>query len=152
MLSAHGVEGRFPFLDHHVIEFLAGIPENYRLRGMNDKAILREAYRKDLPDDIFTRPKFAFRAPELHAFLGDADGFVAEMLSPDALEEVGIFDLDVVRRFHYRLQKTPPDRFSTRDNLAFVQILTTQILHRKMVRDFSSVPTRQSNDVVITRS
>ena len=50
MLSAHGVEGRFPYLDHHVIEFLAGVPENFRLRGLQDKAILRETFRRDLPD------------------------------------------------------------------------------------------------------
>ncbi len=61
MLSAHGVEGRFPYLDHHVIEFLATVPERFRLRGLKDKAILRETFRRDLPESILQRPKFAFR-------------------------------------------------------------------------------------------
>ena len=64
MLSAHGVEGRFPYLDHHLIEFLAGLPERYRLRGLYDKAILRETFRSDLPPCIAQRPKFAFRCPK----------------------------------------------------------------------------------------
>ena len=77
MFSAHGVEGRFPYLDHHVIEFLAGVPERFRLRGLKDKAILRETFRRDLPREHRDRPKFAFRAPELAVFLKDPDGMVA---------------------------------------------------------------------------
>jgi len=154
MLSAHGVEGRFPFLDHHVIEFLAGIPENYRLRSMHDKAILREAYREDLPPEIFTRPKFAFRAPELSAFVEDRDGLIRDFLNPEAIAAAGIFDPEAVGKFRYRLENMSPERFTTRDNLVFVQILTTQILYFQMVADFCPTPVRapETNDVVVTRS
>lgn len=152
MLSAHSVEGRFPFLDHNVIEFLAGIPENYRLRSMKDKAILREAYRKDLPEEIFNRPKFAFRAPELTAFLEDRSGMIAQHLQPDAIEAAGIFNQKAVKQFLYRMENTPIDRFATRDNLVFVQLITTQLLHQQMVIDFEPVQPPKSNDVTITRA
>ncbi len=150
MLSANSIEGRFPFLDHHVIEFLAGVPENHRLRSMHDKAILREAYRKDLPEEIFTRPKFAFRAPELAAFAEDSAGLLADRLSPEAIEAAGIFDAEAVRRFKYKFERTPPGKFAARDNLVFVQVLTTQILHERLVDGFVPVPA-DTSDVVVTR-
>ena len=152
MLSAHSIEGRFPYLDHHVIEFLAGIPERFRLRGLQDKAILRETFRRDLPQGICERPKFAFRAPELNVFIRDPDGLVAGHLDAAALADSGIFDPEAVAQFRRRLERTPADRFSTRDNLAFVQILSTQILHHQFIRSFSLKQRGAKNDVTITRS
>jgi asparagine synthase (glutamine-hydrolysing) len=153
MLSAHGIEGRFPYLDHHVIEFLAGVPERFRLRGLYDKAILRETFRRDLPQGICERPKFAFRAPELSVFVKDPDGLVASHLSEAAIADAGIFDGTAVQQFRRRLERTAAERFSTRDNLAFVQLLSTQILHRQHVRAFAHFKTRgTSNDVTITRN
>jgi asparagine synthase (glutamine-hydrolysing) len=151
MLSAHGVEGRFPYLDHHVIEFLAGTPENHRLRGLKDKAIIRETFARDLPREIFDRPKFAFRAPELSVFVDDPDGIVRHYLNPQALAEAGIFDPAAVTPFLERLARTPSDRFSTRDNLAFVQFLSTQILHDRFIRRFEPAQASAS-DVTITRA
>jgi asparagine synthase (glutamine-hydrolysing) len=152
MLSAHSIEGRFPYLDHHVIEFLAGIPERFRLRGLKDKAILRETFRRDLPPEISERPKFAFRAPELKVFVKDPDGLVAAHLDPAALADAGIFDPQAVAQFRRRLERTPAEQFSTRDNLAFVQILSTQILHDHFVANFSLKKRGAKNDVTITRS
>src|SRR5262245_52226648 len=139
MLSAHGVEGRFPYLDHHLIEFLAGVPERFRLRGLRDKAILRETFRHDLPESIHQRPKFAFRAPELAGFLDDPDGLVASHLAAAAIHDAGVFDAEAVQQFRRRLARTPAERHSTRDNLAFVQLLSTQILHRQFVQDFAAL-------------
>jgi asparagine synthase (glutamine-hydrolysing) len=151
MMSAHGVEGRFPFLDHHVIEFLAGTPERYRLRGLRDKALVRETFRPDLPPSIFDRPKFAFRAPELSVFVNDPEGMVAYHLGAPAVREAGVFDPAAVTLFLERLRRTPADRFSTRDNLAFVQILSTQVLHDRFVRCRESAAPGSSADVMVTR-
>ena len=121
--------------------------------GLEDKAILRETFRRDLPDGICERPEFAFCAPELSVFIvKDPDGLVARHFDPDAIREAGIFDADAVQQFWRRLQRTPAERYATRDNLAFVQMLSTQILHHQHVRCFApSVPSRGStNDVTIT--
>jgi asparagine synthase (glutamine-hydrolysing) len=150
MLSAHGIEGRFPFLDHHVIEFLAGLPERFRLRGLRDKAIVREAFARDLPPEILLRPKFAFRAPELSAFLEDADGLVDTCFDPQAVAAAGIFDPLAVTRFRARLQKLPAGHHSTRDNLAFVQILSTQLLYRQFCQAAGRPGAADTHDVVIT--
>jgi asparagine synthase (glutamine-hydrolysing) len=154
MLSAHGVEGRFPYLDHHLIEFLAGVPESFRLRGLQDKAILRESFRKDLPPSILDRPKFAFRAPGSQAFVDDSEGLVDYHFSSANVAEADVFDSQAVERFYQRLKRTPEGRFSTRDNLAFTQILSTQIFYDQFVRRFEWNRARlpRVNDVVITRA
>jgi len=43
MAMAHGVEGRFPFLDHRVVELAARIPPRMKLKGLREKHILRRA-------------------------------------------------------------------------------------------------------------
>jgi asparagine synthase (glutamine-hydrolysing) len=151
MQSAHGIEGRFPYLDHHVIEFLAGVPERFRLRGLRDKAIVRETFRDDLPPGIRDRPKFAFRAPELSVFIKDPDGLVASCLSESAVRRAGIFDPAAAQQFRRRLERMSAERYSTRDNLAFVQILSTQILHDQFIECFAARTNRGfRNDVIIT--
>jgi asparagine synthetase B (glutamine-hydrolysing) len=47
MAMAHGIEGRFPFLDHRLVEFATRLPPEMKLKGLVEKHILREA-TKDL--------------------------------------------------------------------------------------------------------
>jgi asparagine synthase (glutamine-hydrolysing) len=62
---AHSVEGRVPFLDHHVAEFAAGLPIRYKIRGQTEKYILREATRDVITDELYRRQKHPFIAPPL---------------------------------------------------------------------------------------
>jgi len=49
MAMAHGVEGRFPFLDHRLVELAARIPPRLKLRGLEEKHILRRATAHQAP-------------------------------------------------------------------------------------------------------
>ncbi len=49
MAMAHSVEGRFPFLDHRVVEMAARIPPRLKLHGLTEKYVLRQAARDLLP-------------------------------------------------------------------------------------------------------
>jgi asparagine synthase (glutamine-hydrolysing) len=60
---AHSVEGRVPFLDHHLWDFLSDVPAKLKIRGTTEKYILREATREFLPDRIYRREKHPFDAP-----------------------------------------------------------------------------------------
>ena len=60
---AHSIEARVPFLDHRLVEFAFRLPGEFKVRGVDTKAILREAMRGVLPEPIRTRKdKIGFRA------------------------------------------------------------------------------------------
>jgi asparagine synthase (glutamine-hydrolysing) len=59
------VEGRSPFMDHEVAEFAATLPDHYKVRYGRLKAVVRDAYRGLLPDEVVDRGKFGFEIPLL---------------------------------------------------------------------------------------
>jgi asparagine synthase (glutamine-hydrolysing) len=63
MEMAHSIEGRVPFLDHHVVECLRSVPVALKVRGMTEKYILREATRHVLTDTVYRRQKHPFLSP-----------------------------------------------------------------------------------------
>ena len=68
MLMAHSVEGRFPFLDHRVVEFCNSLPPRMKLRGLTEKWLLKQFGRQLVPTDIWQRPKQPYRAPIHRSF------------------------------------------------------------------------------------
>ena len=68
MAMAHSVEGRYPFLDHRVVEFCTRLPSRMKLRVLREKHILREASRDLIPAEVFNRPKRPYRAPIQRSF------------------------------------------------------------------------------------
>lgn len=68
MTMAHSLEGRSPFLDHELLEFVARLPARFKLRGRQGKALLRESLAETLPPGIGRRPKRGF-APPIEAWL-----------------------------------------------------------------------------------
>jgi asparagine synthase (glutamine-hydrolysing) len=63
MEMAHSVEGRVPFLDHHVVKVLRSQPVNQKVRGMTEKFVLREAARDVITDTVYHRQKHPFLSP-----------------------------------------------------------------------------------------
>jgi asparagine synthase (glutamine-hydrolysing) len=63
MEMAHSIEGRVPFLDHHVVEVVRSQPVNQKIRGMTEKYILREAARDVITDTVYRRQKHPFLSP-----------------------------------------------------------------------------------------
>ncbi|RMD83588.1 MAG: asparagine synthase (glutamine-hydrolyzing), partial [Candidatus Dadabacteria bacterium] len=135
MSMAHSVEGRYPFLDHEFIEFCARLPARYKLRVLHDKFILRRAFAACLPRAIVERQKHAYQAPEIPGFMenGHLMEYAAEALSESAIRKVGLFDPVKVSRLVAKAKSRTLDRTGTRNNLAFVQILSTQLLHHFFV-------------------
>jgi len=128
MQMANSVEGRFPFLDHNVIEVASKIPLRHKLNGLKDKWVLRELYRKELPESLTNRPKFAYRAPESEAFLSDIDGYVHDLLSEKSINNIGVFNPKSVIMLWDKLKSTSQEFISPRISMAFIQILSTQSL------------------------
>ncbi len=63
MEMAHSIEGRVPFLDHHVVDFLGQVPVPMKIRGMTEKYLLREAAKPVITDTVYRRQKHPFLAP-----------------------------------------------------------------------------------------
>jgi asparagine synthase (glutamine-hydrolysing) len=60
---AASLEGRSPLLDHTLAEFTARLPDSYRLRGWRLKALLKDAYRGRVPDEVLQGRKQGFEIP-----------------------------------------------------------------------------------------
>lgn len=63
MEMAHSIEGRVPFLDHHVAELMRDVPVNLKIHEMTEKYLLREAARPILTKTVYERQKHPFLAP-----------------------------------------------------------------------------------------
>ena len=133
MAMAHGVEGRFPFLDHRLFAFAASLPERSKLRGLREKDILRRWAAASLPAVAAQRPKQPYRAPDAPAFFGPgAPAWVEELLAPDAVRGAGLFDAAAVGGL---LRRCRAGRATgVRENQALVGVLSAQLWQREFFR------------------
>jgi asparagine synthase (glutamine-hydrolysing) len=63
MEMAHSVEGRVPFLDHHVVECVCRAPVSLKIRGVTEKYLLREAVKPVITETVYRRQKHPFLSP-----------------------------------------------------------------------------------------
>jgi asparagine synthase (glutamine-hydrolysing) len=95
---AVSLEARSPFLDHHVIEFAASLPENLKLRGLTTKYILKKTLKKLLPPENLSRSKMGFGVPVGHWFRGRMQGFLRENLLSERAGRRGLFRREAVKQ------------------------------------------------------
>jgi asparagine synthase (glutamine-hydrolysing) len=95
---AVSLESRSPFLDHHVIEFAASLPENFKLRGLTTKYILKRVLKRLLPAENLNRRKMGFGVPIGPWFRGEMQPFLRQTLLSDRALQRSFFNPDVVRR------------------------------------------------------
>jgi len=135
MAMAHSVEGRFPFLDHRVVEFAATIPPHVKIRALREKHVLREGVRGLIPDPIIDRAKQPYRAPDHEALLQAGGGveLTREALGPEALAASGLFQPEPLRALVAKGSRQPS--LGARDTMALVGAVTTQIWHRQFIQN-----------------
>lgn len=130
MCMAHGVEARVPFLDHRLIEFCNRIPPRYKLMGLKEKHLLKEAAKGIVPEEIRRRTKQPYRAPDSASFFpeGKPTDYVADMFSEDSLRASGYVNPRAAIRLFDKCRQRRAIGFS--DNMAFVGILSLLLLDR----------------------
>jgi asparagine synthase (glutamine-hydrolysing) len=134
---ANSVEGRFPFLDYRVVEFCNRLPSNVKLRGLNEKWLLRQLASKLLPADIWQRRKRPYRAPIHRSFFHqETPDYVSELLSEDALRESGLFNPLAVNQLVRKAQSGA--QLSEVDDMAIAGVLSAQLVYQQFVKDFKS--------------
>jgi asparagine synthase (glutamine-hydrolysing) len=122
---AHSLEIRVPFLDHRIIEYMAGVKPKWKIRGLNEKYILKKALSTVLPDTITQRPKHPFRAPVSPQHLIAANRGILSGADTDAS---GVLNRANVERFTEKLSGL--SQCSETDSMALTGILTVLHLHR----------------------
>jgi asparagine synthase (glutamine-hydrolysing) len=95
---AVSLEARSPFLDHHVIEFAASLPENLKLRGITTKYLLKRVLKRLLPAENLNRKKMGFGVPLSHWFRGSLQGFLREILLSEKALNRNLFKPESVLR------------------------------------------------------
>ncbi len=134
MLMGNSVEGRFPFLDYRVAEFAARLPDRLRIRGLNEKYLLRKAAAPLLPKNIATREKRPYRAPILKAFVGpNAPEYVHDLLSPGSIDQAGLFDVQVTAALVKKCVNNLEKGVSETDEMALVSVISTMLLSQLFV-------------------
>ena len=137
---ANSIEGRFPYLDHRVVEFASRLPASWKIRGMTEKWLLRRALAGLLPADIATRTKQPYRAPDSRSFFFDGEplDYVAELMGHDRIREAGYFDPHAVGRLFEKCRAGRATGFA--DNQAFVGVLSTMLVHDGLRRRTAALP------------
>ena len=98
MTMAASIEARVPFLDHEVAAFVSSLPDDYRVRGLRGKWILREAGKDLLPERILTRPKVGFRVPVNQWFRSEMRDYLLDHLQSGSSITRAYYDACVLDR------------------------------------------------------
>ena len=134
MEMAHSIEGRVPFLDHHLFEFVRMLPMSFKIKGTIEKYILREAVKSYVTDKIYTKQKHPFMAPPISLF--DNKAFrtsLQDILHSTLFASIGFFDRHKISAV---INKLPS--MSHAERLAwepiFMMVLTSYFFHQQFIK------------------
>jgi asparagine synthase (glutamine-hydrolysing) len=129
MTMAASIESRMPFLDHKLAEFVSSLPDDFRIRRMRSKWILRQAGRRLIPQRILERPKVGFRVPVNQWFRGRIREFLLDHLGNGSSLTRAYYDAKV-------LDRTLADHMKGRQNHEKLiwALLNLEIWHRQYAR------------------
>ncbi|KAJ7128036.1 putative asparagine synthase [Mycena epipterygia] len=112
MEMAHSVEGRPPFLDHHLVDYINTLPASVKVRpvkgetqgswSFTDKWILRQAVKPYVMDELFLRRKLSYNAPPSRRAAADSglvplqEHFKAR-ITRDSVEHLGFFEWSFIQ-------------------------------------------------------
>ncbi len=143
VMAANSVEGRFPFLDHRVVEFAGRLPPQLKIRGLREKHVLKKSAAGFLPAEIVNRYKQPYRAPIHRAFFAQPLDYIANLLSPEGIQRSGVFASEPIERLLRKYKAR--GEFSEFEDMALVGVLSTQLLYQQFVENFDrSIPEAES--------
>ena len=97
MSMLNSLEVRTPFLDHQLVEYVFSLPSAFKINSNGSKLLLKEAFRKELPPEIFARKKHGFEVPLVKWFKGPLQtNLINLLLDRERIEEQGIFQFDAI--------------------------------------------------------
>ncbi|MCF8474856.1 MAG: amidotransferase 1, exosortase A system-associated [Emcibacter sp.] len=91
---AHSLEVRVPLLDHKLVEWIATLPSDFKLRGNEGKYIFKKSLEGRLPNDILYRPKMGFGVPLGNWFRNELKDNIRQAVLSERMLDSGFFDAD----------------------------------------------------------
>ncbi len=142
MGMAVGLEARVPLLDLELVDSVLPYPANWKIRGTTTKAILRDAARGLVPDEVISRPKTGFGAPYRSWLRHDLAEMWHDLTSPEVVRGRGWFDAEELRRARQRSQTGKADLYMLQ-----WAVLTAELWARSFLdRDPGQLHTTQRRD------
>jgi len=110
MSMANSLEVRTPFLDHNLVNFAFQIPPKFKVNKNGRKTILKDAFREDLPKELYTRNKMGFEIPLLQWFQKDLKSLIFDdLLSKDFIMEQNLFNYAIIEKLKQKLFSNNPE-------------------------------------------
>jgi len=94
---SEGLETRAPYLDHQLIEFVATLPMEYKIKNYSGKLILKNILNKYLPKELFDQPKSGFAVPIDSWLRGSLKEWAGDLLSESTIKKQGYLNYDLVK-------------------------------------------------------
>ncbi len=94
---ATSVEGRDPFLDHRLVEYVMEIPSRFKIHKNQSKYILKKAVEGLIPNDIIYRKKQGFAAPVTEWLRNEWSGYLRDKIQNTALHKGGYFQQERIK-------------------------------------------------------
>ena len=131
MEMAHSVEGRVPFLDHHLVELAMKLPIDALIHGSTEKYVVREAAKPFITDRVYRRQKHPFVAPPTaSAKGGPLYELMQDTLRGKALAEVPFYSAKAVGGLLDMLPKMDPATLAVMDT-PLMLLTSTVVMHER---------------------
>lgn len=109
MSMRNSLEVRVPFLDYRIVEFAFSLPVSSKIDGSMKKKIVQDAFRDELPPELYNRPKRGFEVPLLQWFRTDLKSDILNRyLDQKTIKEAGIFNESAIDSIKNRLFSNNP--------------------------------------------
>lgn len=102
---SNSLEGRSPFLSSELMEYVPGLPDQYKIEGIQTKYLLRKLAEKYLPAELIHQPKRGFEIPLKEWMDGEFKDLVASyILSPSAYCKGLVHDSFINKLWHRKIK------------------------------------------------
>jgi asparagine synthase (glutamine-hydrolysing) len=128
---AYSIEGRVPFLDHHLFEYVRSLPMNMKIKGMSEKYILREALKPLVTKTIYERQKHPFIAPPVSRFSNaKLDNYIQDTLRSTDFKAMDFWDQKKVLAWLDQIPKMDAQDQAAAEP-ALMMILTSYLIQQR---------------------
>jgi asparagine synthase (glutamine-hydrolysing) len=127
MTMANSLELRVPLLDHKVLEFAAGLPDNQKLNGFTTKYIFKRILKNRIPSEIINRKKAGFPIPYAK-WLHKNKSYVLDVLMDKKTTERGYFNMQAMQSL-----LIDPWQRTGKHSMEIFNLITLELWHRKFI-------------------